>query len=414
MTLGRPAVVVVSRYPGAPRDGGNLHAYEVARDLARQFEFHFVCWIPEEQRLGRNEMAYLGDELGGATFVTLPMKSQMSMLQRMRYLTTSMPPGCAYFDDQIGASLRQNVADLFKLHRPVALHGWGPALGGCLAGHPAGNRICTIGDAFSLAHESYARDARALGRVYHRHVARKFRQHERMLVHKYDHVVAFTRRDAHALSCGGDDICHVVPNGVDEKQFFPGQASRNSTVTLSFHGVLDFPPNLEAAKFIVEELGPALESQIGADAFRIQIIGGRAGDWLIQAAARCQWLDVSGFVEDLPQALRQTDLYLAPIFTGSGIKNKVLEAMSLGLPIVGTEEAFAALDVEDGKQCVVASRESYVAAVLNCLHSRHEMQAIGKRASEFVDSGYRWGQVGAQYARLYRGQACHVGPGGGA
>lgn len=405
MTRSNPVVIVVARYPGAPRDGGNLHVYNVARELAAEFSFHFVCWNPSDAVVATAETRALADELHAATLTILPLNPKMSPRERVRHLGNAAPPGCAYFNFHIGAALRAHVKDLVQLHDPVALHVWGPALGGCLCGMKAPRRICTVGDSFSLVHRSYSSVSNPARRLYHKHVEQKFRRHEKKILQSFDTVVAFTERDAASIEAGGGRVCKVIPNGVDERIFFPRTRPENPMPVLSFHGLLDFHPNAAAARYIVEELGPALEARLGPNGFKVQIIGAQASAALRSAASVRPWLSLPGFVDDLPQMLSTSDVYLAPIFSGAGIKNKVLEAMSLGLPVVGTAEAFAALKVVDGVHCVLADRAQFADAVVACLNAREARSEIGREAAQFVDQQYRWSRVGASYGRLYLGTA---------
>jgi glycosyltransferase involved in cell wall biosynthesis len=269
----------------------------------------------------------------------------------------------------------------------------------------APRRICTVGDSFALVHRSYSSALNPARRLYHKHVEQKFRRHEKMILESFDTVVAFTERDAASIEAGGGRACKVIPNGVDERIFFPRTRPENPIPVLSFHGLLDFHPNAAAARFIVEELGPALEARLGLNGFKVQIIGARASSALRSAASVHPWLCLPGFVDDLPQMLSRSDVYLAPIFSGAGIKNKVLEAMSLGLPVVGTPEAFAALKVVDGVHCVLADRGQFADAVVACLNAREARGEIGREAAQFVDQQYRWGRVGAAYRHLYLGTA---------
>jgi hypothetical protein len=120
----------------------------------------------------------------------------------------------------------------------------------------------------------------------------------------------------------------------------PLQAGR---VRLGFFGNLDYGPNLESIAYLNSALAPALRAHPG---------------WSLTIAGSCsnpealrQRLDPAisfiGFVKQ-PQAFyEEIDIVLAPIFSGTGIRTKVLEAISYGCPVLGTAMAFEGIVLEN-------------------------------------------------------------------
>ena len=120
-------------------------------------------------------------------------------------------------------------------------------------------------------------------------------------------------------------------------------------VRLLFIGSFVHPPNRDAAKWLVRRLAPELRTE--RVPFALVIAGLHAPQWLRKAAGA--GVTVISDAPDLDPLYRSADIVLAPLPHGGGTKNKTLEAMAWGLPVIGTPQAFTGLPQLDGKAFVV-------------------------------------------------------------
>jgi glycosyltransferase involved in cell wall biosynthesis len=126
----------------------------------------------------------------------------------------------------------------------------------------------------------------------------------------------------------------VVSNGIDTEYFQPSSVKKTS-VNILFFGVLDYPPNTEAARFLLEEIFPLVKRRIPQATLTI------AGPNPPSSVRKLAGPDVSipGYVKDLRPLMEGAAVFVCPMKSGTGIKNKILAAMSMGLPIVATRLA---------------------------------------------------------------------------
>jgi len=125
-------------------------------------------------------------------------------------------------------------------------------------------------------------------------------------------------------------------------------------VRLLFVGSYLHAPNEEAARYLVRRLAPALRH--AGMAFELTLAGRAAPAWLLERAS--EDIKVLSDVDDLAALYRQADIVLAPLAHGGGTKNKTLEAMAWGLPVLGTPQAFTGLGALDGEAFVCTSLET--------------------------------------------------------
>jgi glycosyltransferase involved in cell wall biosynthesis len=112
---------------------------------------------------------------------------------------------------------------------------------------------------------------------------------------------------------------------------------------------------------------------------------------------------VTGAVPDVRPWLAKGAVIVCPMVSGSGIKNKVLEAMAMARPIVATSLAVDGLGVSPGIHLEVADQlEPMTTAIVRLLDDPARRASIGSAAREFVRQSYSWEACAERYEALYR------------
>jgi glycosyltransferase involved in cell wall biosynthesis len=155
---------------------------------------------------------------------------------------------------------------------------------------------------------------------------------------------------------------------------------------LLFVGSFLHAPNREAARFLVRRLAPALRA--AGLPFRLTIAGRAAPAWLRGSTGKGVF--VYSDVPDLTPFYRATDVVVAPLAHGGGTKNKTLEAMAWGLPVIGAPQAFTGLTAAEGDTYVcVPLRSADMTAAIHALADDPDRQArMGLAARDYVVSAH--------------------------
>ncbi|OKH69930.1 hypothetical protein EB72_26760 [Mycobacterium sp. SWH-M1] len=226
------------------------------------------------------------------------------------------------------------------------------------------------------------------------------RRTEAQLPHLFDHVVTASDADtAHiiALSGTGSKV-QTVANGVDESYLavMPPPADRRAVV---FWGNLDFAPNADALAYFFDDVWfPTLRDA----AVPVEVVGRNAPSWLREVAEREPLVRLAGFVPDLRTTVARCPVMINPMQTGSGVKNKVLEAFGLGVVVVSTPlgvEALSAVRNEEHLVIAEGSRE-FAAAVLELLGDGDRRLRLRANANALLHERYRWDVVGQPWRTL--------------
>jgi hypothetical protein len=134
---------------------------------------------------------------------------------------------------------------------------------------------------------------------------------------------------------------------------------------IGFHGTMSYQPNKESAEYLLHEIGRELGCNVKK--FHIHLIGRNIGSDLIKSASRSPICTKICFSPNsISQALSNVDIYVAPIFSGSGMQNKILEAIQLGIPVITTEQAAAPFNLRHNVDLLIARNATeFSDAILN-------------------------------------------------
>lgn len=231
-----------------------------------------------------------------------------------------------------------------------------------------------------------------------RHVAREI---ERRAMRGYDVVTAVAEADARTLrSIGPAGVpVEVVPNGVDAAVFAPLDLPEDPA-SLVFVGAMSFPPNIAAVTWFVDAVFPIVRAARPDSTFTIV---GRDPSPAVAALAARPGVVVTGEVDDVRPYLARATIAVSPMTSGSGIKNKVLEALAMARPVVATPLAVEGIEAVDGREVAVASGAAGMAdAILGLLADTGARAALGSAGRRLVEARYSWDACAARYDALYR------------
>jgi GT2 family glycosyltransferase/glycosyltransferase involved in cell wall biosynthesis len=221
-----------------------------------------------------------------------------------------------------------------------------------------------------------------------------------------DRVVTMSEKDAALVRRAVEDParCPCLPNGVDLQRFRPSGREPEPRRVL-FIGSFAHLPNVLAVDFFLREVWPGLR-ETGA-ALHI-IAGARHEYFLDRYRERVQMdldqpgIEIEDFVADVRPAYERAAVVVAPLLASAGTNIKIMEAMAMGKAVVSTPAGINGLDLESGRDVVVAtSGEQMTGAILELFQHPEKRQAIERQARLTVESKFDWDVIAAEQQKLY-------------
>ena len=225
-------------------------------------------------------------------------------------------------------------------------------------------------------------------------------RYERLVYPRFDSVVVVSERDASYLRrlVPGVNFT-VIPNGVDTEYFSPCEVPKDENVVV-FHGNLSYSPNVDAVLEFSDQILPLVRQAVPSVRFRVV---GSAPTKEVRALESRVGIEVLADLPDLRPALSSANVYACAVRFGTGVKNKVLEAMALRLPMVAYEPgSTSGIDCENGKHLLTAhNREEFASKVIDLLCHSEKAQQTAFSARELVCSKYSWETRAKAFEELF-------------
>lgn len=232
---------------------------------------------------------------------------------------------------------------------------------------------------------------------------------EGAMVRAFDATVVTTEPERAALlglarsgpKSVSDSKVHVVSNGVDTDYFDAKQHAREPA-TILFSGKMSYHANFTAAAFLLQDIMPRVWQTLPQA--RVVIAGENPPKKLKQLAEKnAGRVELTGAVPDLRPFMERATVACAPMVYGVGVQNKILEAMAMELPVIASERAARALDVQDGREVLMGTNAAALSAQLvTALQNERLRATLAQRARQYVETHHRWQTSVELLETLYR------------
>ena len=218
---------------------------------------------------------------------------------------------------------------------------------------------------------------------------KRLAKYEQSIYSHFDAHLIISEQDQKRIVGEQQRQIHVIPNGVDTEYFSP--LMMEEEYDICFVGNMGYRPNIIAAEYIGKSILPRLRKR--NPEIRVLIAGARPHTRVKNLEN--ENLHVSGWMNDIREAYGCAKVFIAPIFTGIGQQNKVLEAMSMEKACVCTSSVNYPIGSEHGREVLVAdTNDEFISNIELLLDDDVMRKSLGERSRNFVLKNYSWeGQV---------------------
>ncbi len=224
---------------------------------------------------------------------------------------------------------------------------------------------------------------------------------ERQYLSKFKYFIVVAPDDAVALRKNVHDAhVSIIPNGVDY-DYYKTSLEEGSKPSVVFTGVMDFNPNVNGILWFCKHVLPLIRKTYPD--IKFYVVGRKPVKEIQNLQTNNPFIKVTGEVEDIRPYVNKSWVFVCPLRSGSGIKNKLLEAWAMAKPVVATSISCGSLPIVHKENIFVADTpEQFAEHTISLLKDTSLRRRIGEQARNTVVEGFSWDAQVEKYNALYK------------
>jgi sugar transferase (PEP-CTERM/EpsH1 system associated) len=374
--------LITSRVPYPLEKGDKLRAFHFLRELSRYNELYLFCisGIKEDEK-ALQELKKFCKEVH---FYKLHFLFRFFSLFRSLFQGKPFQVGWFY-----SSSAASAVNKLVSRIQPDVFFCQLVRTAEYLPKAYAGIKVIDYMDAFSVGMQRrYTQSRFPMSQVY-RYEYEKLTAYEEAVMHRFHLHLIISDQDKGLMPKAMQPMLKVLRNGVDLAyyRYEDAQEYKVRNELLLFSGNMSYPPNIQAAHYLVEKILPLVHQH--HPKARVTLAGARPTASVKKMGGKD--VRVTGWINDLRHEYSQAKVFVAPMFSGTGMQNKLLEAMAMALPCITTRMAAEAINGEHMENIIIADDEKSFSEAINFLLSHpEEAKNLGLKGRKHVEHSFSW------------------------
>lgn len=393
---------LMNRFPWPLKDGGALGYYNFTKAYHEAgIDLHVLCFNTSKHQVDFEQIPNEVKALANYTLVDLDNKVKVfDALYNLIFTNDSYHVSrfiSKDFENKLTELLEENKFDVVVFESVFMA----PYLKTVRENSKA---LCVL-RAHNVEYEIWERlavkESNPIKKIYLKILAKRLKSFEMACMNEFDALSFVTETDAlHFKKFGLQKPYHIAPTGIDISRLKPNYSIQIPN-TLLHIGSMDWMPNQEAVRWFIENVWPKLKINFPNLVFKI------AGRNMPMEFFSYQGngIEILGEVEDAIYCMNEAAIMVVPLFSGSGIRVKILEGMSLGKCIVSTNLGFTGIAAANGIAIHVADDpDTFITQISNLLNNPLLIKNTGDNARKLIEQTYESSKVMNQLLNFYNQQ----------
>jgi len=224
-------------------------------------------------------------------------------------------------------------------------------------------------------------------KIIYKYLSNSLKRFELSLFHKIDGFIPITEVDHQFFKEKFPKInSMVIPFAVDLSNYPYKEHKINKNRITFFHiGSMNWQPNIEGMNWFLNNIW---EKAVAKYPNIFLILAGKGNKKVFENKSYTN-VQIFDFVEDAQQFMKDYDIMIVPLLSGSGMRIKIMEGMALGKPIITTTTGAEGIEITDKENIFIADTPEEMMQVIEyCRTHIEECETIGKNARQLVENRY--------------------------
>lgn len=369
---------IVSRFPYPLEKGDKLRAFYQLKELSKEYNVTLVCTtdipVSKEHEEIVNQFC---------TQIHIFQLTKLGLIfQLLRTILGSKPLQVHYFYRK---SIHRKIKAIIAQSKPKHIYCQLIRVSEYIKNEHLVPKTLDYMDALSKGMERRIQTESWYKKWFYRLESKRLKQYERRIFDYFEHKTIISEQDRKLIYHPDNQTITVVPNGIDESFFETLPIEKD--YDLVFTGNFSYAPNIEAALYLAEEILPRLHKN--GIPCTLLLSGASPVKRILELQS--QYITVTGWVDDIRISYQRSRIFVAPLFIGTGLQNKLLEAMASGLPCITTPLSNNALGGVNGKNILLAEDiDTFVEKITEGLVIESNFSSIAKNGKYYIELLYSW------------------------
>ncbi|MBR3709517.1 MAG: glycosyltransferase [Bacteroidales bacterium] len=371
--------VLLPRIPYPLEKGDKLRAFNQIKQLAKHNDI-ILCALNDNPKVDEQQaFQALQPYCQSINFIKIT-KLQI-LLGLIRAFLTGLPMQCGYFYNKKAA---RKIDQLIIKHKPEMLYGQLLRVAEYIR-HKGLPKALDYQDVFSYGMKRRRDIAGSLSRPVYNMEYKRLCRYEAAIFDDFNVKTIISEPDRDLIPHPKKNEILIIPNGVDHDFFKPQQQEKKYDIV--FTGNMSYAPNVNAVDYLANEILPRVWKRLPEAKM---YIAGASPDPKVKKAASDR-IVISGWLDDIRDAYAQSRVFIAPMRIGTGLQNKLLEAMSMGLPAITSPLANASLGAKPDEEILVGSNAEEMAQhIITLLTDKEKADRLAQAGFDFTNRVYDW------------------------
>jgi len=381
--------ILLSRVPYPLEKGDKLRAYHQIRELSKKNEIILCALNPDKKLNKQKAFAALQPFCRSINFIDVPFYRKAWNMALAFF--KGLPIQTGYFYSKEAS---KKIKKLIDEYNPDHIY--------CQLLRTAEYvldikipKTLDYQDVFSYGVKRRMERSSFLTKPFFNMEYKRLLRYEEKIFDLFDNKTIISVPDRNLIPHPEKEKIKVIPNGVDWEYFSP--VKNEKTFELIFIGNMAYPPNIDAAEFLVKDIMPLVWKKIP----NAKVLLAGASPHVRVSSLASEKVKVSGWMDDIREAYSSGKIFIAPMRIGTGLQNKLLEAMAMKIPCITTPLANDALQAEEGKQILIGSTaEELAGCVLNLLKDHELFSKLAINGQLLVKKQFSWEEYTDQLHKI--------------
>ena len=382
-------LVVLSRFPYPLEKGDKLRAYHQIKHLSLNHEVILCCVtdkLPSEAE--RAEIEKITSE------IHVYKLNKLYQLLRLGYsLFSSKPFQTHYFFQR---KIAANIQAIIEKTKPSHIYCQLIRASEYVKNFHSVPKTIDYMDALNKNYSRRISEAKGIRKWFIKEEAKRLVRYENLVFDYFENHTIISEQDQQLIYHQKRENIEVIPNGVDFDYFSPNP-NDTKTIDILFTGNMGYLPNENAALYLIKEVMPVIW-ELNPE-INVTIAGANPSLELLKL--KSSKVNITGWVNDIRDIFNDSKVFVACMRQGTGLQNKLLEAMSMKLPCITTKLANNALGATPNEELYIYDNKEHLASlIIHLLNSESAQKEMAEKGNQFIHKNFSWQSANKKLEQL--------------